>query len=57
LRGVQENNEDLLINTKLPQTRSLQHYLSLFAEQQVPIDAPFMYAMALASLNEIHNIE
>jgi len=57
LRGVQELKKDLLVATQLPQTNSLQHYLALFAEQQVSIDAPFMYAMALASLNEIRNIE
>ena len=57
LRGVQELQKNLLMATRLPQTNSLQHYLNLFAEQQVPIDAPFIYAMALASLKEIRNIE
>jgi len=57
LHGVQEYKKDLLAAIKLPQTKSLQHYLALFAEQQVSTDAPFKYSMALASLNEMRNIE
>lgn len=60
LRGVQYwtaqeggSQGNLLVAPQLPQTKPLEHYLALFAEQQVPTDIPFKYAMGLASLNEI----
>ncbi len=55
LLGVQKFKKDLLAATQLPQTKSLQQYLTLFAEQQVPTDASFKYAMGLASLSEVRN--
>ena len=55
LRSVQELEKDFLIASQLPQTKSLQYYLAIFAEQQTRIDAPFMYALGLACLNEMRN--
>ncbi len=49
LLGVQEIDKRLLTKRKLPATEPLGYYLRLFAEQ-APIDAMFLYSMALASL-------
>lgn len=62
LRGVQywtarENGSqsNLLVAVQLPQVKSHEYYLTLFAEQQVPTNIPFKYAMGLASLNEMRD--
>ena len=59
LFSVQEMNLELLHMRRIEQVRDLNHYLTIFAQQDAVTDSTFFYSMAMASLNEIrsHNTE
>lgn len=53
LFSVQEMNAELLHVQNIEQVKDLNHYLTIFAQQDVVTDSTFFYSMAIASLNEL----
>lgn len=53
LSGVQAGKSELLHAQDIPKVNNLNHYLTLLAKREVEIDSAFLYAMAIASLNQM----